>query len=268
MRTYVQHLGITTNDNCNLDCAHCLKGQKRNNHISNEIIETTLDQVNVIGGLTLLGGEPTLAVPQIEKIISYIVDKNIPLANLSLTINGTIYSEELISLLDYISDYIKEKNSTALAISFDKYHKEEILNLGLKEQFEENVNKYMQTKHFLGFRNPNPKLKWFREGNAINLDESLTVPLRPIPCVMSYKDSKVIKGEKACLIGPIVTVNTKGIVTDCDASLINQETLYNYGNILEDSLVDICSKRADIVPDRKFYSKCKKLIKEYDTYNN
>lgn len=266
MRTYIQHLGITTNDDCNLDCAHCLKGKKCNNRISDEIIEKTLDQVDVIGGISLLGGEPTLAIPQIEKIISYIVDKHISLSCLSLTINGTIYSEELIRLLDYISEYINMKNSVNFAISFDKYHKEEIIKLGLKEQFEESVNKYMQTKYFLGFREP--ELKWFREGNAVNLDDRVTVPLRPMPCVMSYRNSKVVKGEKACLIGPVVTINTKGIVTDCDASLINQETIYNYGNILEESLIDICSRRAEVVPARKFDSKCKKLILGYDTYNN
>lgn len=268
MRTYFPNLGLITNDDCNLDCAHCLRGEKCSNYITNQVIETTLDQATIIGGLTILGGEPTLAVDRIEKIISYIVEKHIALSNLSLTINGTIYSEELIRLLDYISEYIGVKNGVKLAISFDKYHKAEILKLGLKEQFEDNVNRYMETKHFYGIRELNPKLKLFREGNAERLDSTITVPLKPFPVVMSYRDSKVVPGEKACLIGPIVTVNTKGIVTDCDASLSHQETLYNYGNVLEDSLVDICSKRALIVPERKFYGRCKRLIKEYDTYNN
>lgn len=37
-----------------------------------------------------------------------------------------------------------------------------------------------------------------------------------------------------CNIGPLVTINTEGIITECDASNEHQKTLYNYDNVLND----------------------------------
>lgn len=263
----IQNMAFITTEKCNLDCKHCLRGEKCNKDISYEVIKKTLEQIKSIGNLCICGGEITLAVDKLEKIISYVIDNNINLEDFSLTVNGTIYSEELIRLLNYMSEYIKKK--CKLAISYDKYHMDEINRLGLHNLYEDNVLKYIKSKHFYGFKELNPKLKLFREGKAVNLDNKITVPLNSIPYVVTYTHKKIFKEEQGlCNIGPVVCVNTDGIVTECDASNINQRTIYNYGNIFDNSLEEIVINRnAEIVKPYKFYNKCKKLIKSYNNYN-
>lgn len=268
-KCYIQNLGMIVTDKCNLDCEHCLRGEKNNRCITDEIIEATLDQVSGVGNLAIAGGEPTLVIDRLEKIISYIIKKKITLDEFTVTINGTIYSPELLELLEEINNYIGGNAVYAsLAISLDKYHLKEIEKLNIMSEFTENLNKYRESKYFYGFRPISKKL--FREGNAINLDKKLTVPLRPIKTVISYvgKKYKLDIENGLCNIGPLVTINTDGIITECDASNEHQETLYNYGNVLNDSIEEVCIKNgAQILKPKQFEKVAWKSIKKYWTYN-
>ena len=76
-KCYIQNLALNITDNCNLECSHCLRGKSCNNNMSDDVIEATLSQVKGIGNLSINGGEPTLAIGQIEKIIDYILKNNI-----------------------------------------------------------------------------------------------------------------------------------------------------------------------------------------------
>ncbi len=268
-KCYIENLAFNVTDNCNLNCAHCLRGKKINNYISDEVIEKALDQVACIGNIAINGGEPTLAISKIEKIISYIIDNSIQVDEFTMTINGTIYSEELLKLLDEIDNYIGSDNLQALfAISLDDYHIDEINRLNLTEQFIENIKKYKENKHFYGFRGINKKL--FREGNAKNLDSKKTVPLRPMKTYITYvgKKSKYDRENGLCNIGPLVTIGTTGIITECDASITNQSLLYNYGNILYNSIEDIVLQNGELITNpKKFEKLANKEMKRYRTYN-
>lgn len=270
-KCYIQNLGLIVTNKCNLNCAHCLRGEKNNSCISDRVVEATLDQIKGIWNLAICGGEPTLAIDRIEKIISYVIEKHIKLGELTVTINGTIYSERLLKLLDEINSYIgiSSKGINALlAISFDKYHLDEISRLKIEEEFYENLRKYQESKYFYGYRNTKQKL--FREGNAINLDEKLTVPLRPIKILMTYADKKrkFNPDNGLCSIGPVITINPEGIVTECDASIKNQENLYNYGNVLEKSIEDIVLEKGEVVSNiRKFERDTHRLLRKHSTYN-
>lgn len=266
---YVQVLEMHVTNKCNLDCAHCSIGEKNNNNMPDNVIEASLDQVKGVGTLTIGGGEPTLALDRIEKIISYIIKKRILIEEFTVTTNGIIYSQELLELLDEINNYIGNKNINALfAISIDKYHLEEIKKLGIVNEFFENLNKYRQSKYFYGLRDTKQKL--FREGNAINLDEKLTVPLRPVKPVITYvnKQQKLDIENGLCNIGPLIAINTNGIITECDASIEHQETLYNYGNILNETIEEVCLKNnSPILKPKQFGHTTAKLLKKYWTYN-
>ena len=266
---YIQNLALITTNKCNLDCAHCLRGIKDDNDMSDEIIESVLNQVYGIGNLSINGGEPTLALAKLEKIISYVIEKHILVDEFTITINGTIYSEELLKLLNEINNYINPNEvNTLLAISLDKYHLDEIKRLNMLKEFIKNLDMYEKSKFFCGVRNTNKKL--FREGNAVNLDSKLTVPLRPLKPVITYvnKDKKFDIENGLCNIGPVITINTNGIITESDASIKHQKDLYNYGNILEESIEDICLKNgAPILKPKQFERTAAKLLKKYQTYN-
>lgn len=267
-KCYIQNLALNITDNCNLECSHCLRGERCNNKMSDEVIEATLGQIIGAGNIAINGGEPTLALDRIEKIINYIIDNNLHVEELTTTINGTIYSDELLRLLEEIDKYINcDEVGAAFAISFDRYHIDEIERLGLVDQFRENVRKYNESKYFYGLRDIYVKL--FREGRAANLDNSITVPLRPMDTFITYADTnrKFDMKNGLCNIGPLVAIGTDGTITECDASLEHQKTIYNYGNVLNESIEENVLKRGKLITKPKKMEKATtKVLKRYSKY--
>lgn len=275
----VQNLGMIITEKCNLNCEHCLRGCCTEKCMSDEVIEATLSQICHIGNLNICGGEITLALDRMEKIFSYIIDHNIIVDQVSMVINGTRYSVDFLELLESIEDYIHlrklRETLTKFEISWDKFHYSEVERLGMVDSYLENIERYSKSKFFLGMRKLYGKL--FREGNAENLDSSVTLPLRPMDSIISYP-SKVLLGglivtsnrEKGvCNIGPLVTVNVDGIITECDASIEHQRSLYNYGNVLNESIEEVClnKRKALVIPARKWYSTTGREMKKYYEYD-
>lgn len=266
-KVYIQNLGMIVTDYCNLNCAHCLRGCKSNKKMSKEVIEATLNQLSAIGNLVLCGGELTLALDVIEKIFSYIIDNKILVNQISTTINGTNYSLEFLRLLEDISNYIPN-NNVMFTISYDNYHQQELERLNMIKTYIENIKRYSESKYFYDLRTLEPSLKLFREGNAENLNSDLTINLKPIDIVLTYvgKFSRFDKNG-LCNIGPLMAVNTGGIITEENSSIEHQETLYNYGNVFDDSFEEIALKRGRIIKPRQWNRETSKIIKKYVTYN-
>lgn len=273
-------LGMIITEQCNLKCEHCLRGDCSPKKMSDEVIEAALGQFDYIQTLSLCGGEVTLALDVVEKIINYIIEHQLIVGEITYTLNGTIYSKKLLELMDYSNDYLKDpddkEEATSLAISWDSFHYSEIKRLGMEEEYIENIKKYSESKFFYGLRRLENKL--FREGRAENLSSDITVPLRPMEFYITYYRKyknklgfvkRVFDRENGnCLFGPIITINVDGIVTECDASLEHQRTIYNYGNVLYESIEDIIlRKNAIMVNPNKIDRKMLKEIKRYSTYN-
>ena len=268
-KCYIYNLAMIVTNKCNLDCSHCLRGTKDDNCMSDKVIEATLDQVAAAGNIAICGGEPTLSIDRIEKIISYAIEKHIIVKNFTITINGTTYSKQLLELLDEINRYMGNDAINAFfEISLDKYHLDEITKLGIKKEFYENLKRYQESKYFLGYRDINQKL--FREGNAENMDKNLTIPLRPMKKFITYvgKNGKFDRENGLCNIGPLITINPNGIITECDASIEHQETLYNYGNIVNSSIEEIVLDKGELIlKPKKFDREVNKALNKYLTYN-
>ena len=268
----IQNLALIVTEKCNLNCAHCLRGGCSDKVMSDDVIKATLDQFEFIGNLTICGGEPTLSLDRIEKILEYISKNKIFVGEISFTINGTIYSTDFLKLLDDMEPYLEFDKSllspVIFGISLDKFHHDEVCRLNMEQQWFENIKKYTESKHFYDFRKIERKL--FREGNAVNLDPEITIPLRPMPIYMSYYKKGLFNIPKFdmnggnCFIGPLITVNVDGIVTECDASLEHQRTIYNYGNIFDNTIEEICLSRNPILEKPKTFEK--KLNKTLDRY--
>ncbi len=267
----VQNLGMIVTNKCNLDCHHCERGCKNNKNMSVDVIDATLDQIAYIGNLALCGGEITLATDVILDMFKYIVDKkSILIDQVTCVINGTIYSEEFLGLLEYIDEYItffKRKHQVYFNISYDEYHLEEIRRLNLLEEYKNNLMKYSESWYF-GSLQGLEFGKLFREGNAVNLNSNKTVPLRRMKTYITYpgKYKMMDKNKGFANIGPLVTVNVDGVITECDASIMNQETIYNYGNVLNDSIEEVMLERGEVVAPRKWLKLTGNEIKFFNTY--
>lgn len=261
-KLYIQNLGLITTERCNLKCRHCMRGNATSKDMTDEVIQK-LGQIDSIGNLTICGGEPTLALPTLEKVLTFIVDNKINLDLLTTIINGTNYSEEFLRLLDYIDEYIPKKQNSINAIfsiSSDPYHLSEISFENKEEQYLENLERYTLNTHFLKYRGLNNKL--YREGRAEELDEELTVPLKPCPIVYAE-----IPGNGVLEVGPLVTINVDGVVTDCNASNEHQRTLYNYGNILEENLETIIKRIGRELPPYLWDYEVGKILQKQASYN-
>lgn len=276
----VDVLGMIVTERCNLKCEHCLRGCRSNKVMSDDVIEATLSNFDYIETLSICGGEVTLALDVVEKIINYIIKHQILVGEITYTINGTIYSQRFLDLIDYSNGYLisdgNTKDRTSFAISWDGFHHKEIRRLGMEDKYLENVKQYSESPYYYGVRRLEQKL--FREGRAELLPEDITVPLRPMEVYMTYYTKyknklglirrKFDRENGNSLMGPIITVNTEGIVTECDASIEHQRTIYNYGNVLEESIEDIMiRKNAVIVKPNEINRKMLKELKRYTTYN-
>lgn len=266
-KVYFQNFGTIVTNKCNLECGHCLRGCKNDKEMSKEVIEKTFEQIYAVSALSICGGEPTLAFEPIKNIINTIVENHVYIGDFALVINGTNYSEELLRLLTYMNDYLKslnKKSNVILTISYDKYHIEELIKHGLFNLYKENILRYSESEFYYGLNQLDPKLKVYREGNAVNLDDKLTVEYRPIDLRVTYTG----EGEKRlCCIGPILAVNTDGIITECDASTENQEKKFNYGNVFDNTFEEIALERGKLVTPIQFNRQTKKIIKKQMTYN-
>lgn len=272
-KVYIQNLGMIITEKCNLDCKNCLRGEKCNHSMSDKVIKATLDQVGIIGNLCICGGEPTMDVDVLEKIFSYIIDNHIIVNCVTCVINGTIYSQDFLDAYIYINDYIKKIRSNDkirpyFQVSYDDYHMEEIERLKITKQYFENLKKYKESEFYGGVAKINPKLKLFDEGNANFLDKDLTVKLRPIGIAVTYASRFRLFNKKGlCNIGPLITVNTDGIITECDASTIHQKYLYNYGNVFDNSIEEIALERGKVLKSKDFYREVNRIIVRNQTYN-
>ena len=279
-RMMVNVLGMIVTEKCNLDCEHCLRGCKSNKVMSDEVIEATLSNFDYIETLAICGGEVTLDLDVVEKVIDYVIKHQIIVGDITYTINGIIYSKRFLDLIDYSNQYLISDgntcNRTNFAISWDNYHYSEVKRLGIEKQYLDNIYKYSESPYYFGVRRLEQKL--FREGRAESLSDEITVPLRPMDVYMTYYTKyknklgmirrRFDRDNGDCFMGPVITVNVDGIVTECDASIDHQRTIYNYGDVLYESIEDIMlRKNAVVVKPREISKKMLKELIRYTTYN-
>lgn len=102
MKKYrLNQLDIQVTRKCNLYCNHCICGDSQDMEIPFEAIDRILDCVEEIDTLFFTGGEPLLNIPAIEYTIEGIIKRKIPVYNTTITINGTILSNEFVRIFRY-----------------------------------------------------------------------------------------------------------------------------------------------------------------------
>ncbi len=74
-QAYLQNLGMIVTEKCNLNCKHCMRGDKTCKSMSDDVIKATLDNIYGMSNLAICGGEPTMACDVIEKLFTTIVDE-------------------------------------------------------------------------------------------------------------------------------------------------------------------------------------------------
>ena len=96
------HISIELTRKCQLKCRHCFRGKAENKEISIETLDNFLKNTEIIGMLHFTGGEPTLALDQMEYIVDKLNEYRIPLFKLQLVTNGYEKSERFVEIVKKI----------------------------------------------------------------------------------------------------------------------------------------------------------------------
>lgn len=236
---------------CNLKCEHCLRGDAENVDMSKEVIDATLDNVELISFLKLTGGEPFLVPEIIEYLVDSIIQRDILIFAFSTVVNGTIFGERAIRSIDAINKlakYIKEKNKNIkidkiaeIIISDDHYHKNNVKEA--IEIYNKYTNEYVEViemKEIDEYKKSNisPEIfsgdeGWICEGRAKENNIGLALE--------KYKDCHIgchrcnLENEINCMI----VITAKGnLAFESDLSFENEDKI-NMGNVMEKSIIEI-----------------------------
>ncbi len=83
---------------CNLQCEHCLRGDSQNITMSKDVIDRIFEDAADCKQILLTGGEPLLALDEIEYFVDRILKSDWTTSNLAMTVNGTIRDKRLIDI--------------------------------------------------------------------------------------------------------------------------------------------------------------------------
>ena len=243
-RININNLAMIITNKCNLECHDCVCSNN-NLDMSSEVIDITFNQLNRVNNLHIYGGEPVLALDTLEYMFKSIFRNRVELRTLDITINGTKYDEDFIRLLDYINRYLIYTFNTAdvrLSILRDTEHKNSLKRLGIYRETLTHVKKYMESKYFYEF---------CKEPRIIT--RSANFPDNYVTYMNKIKMFDRKNG--VCHVGPLITINPNGIITKADATLEEQEELYNYGDINSESIEEIALKNCKVIKPRDWYNK-------------
>lgn len=120
MQVYSLILEVTRQ--CNMCCAHCLRGEAENIDMQKETIDKVLGLVDRIACVTFTGGEPSLNLPLIQYFFDRAEQKGKFPESFWLATNGKENQEELALLALKTWFKCPEKEMCGVALSVDAYH--------------------------------------------------------------------------------------------------------------------------------------------------
>lgn len=88
MKYYIDNLCIEVTRKCNMNCAHCLRGESQKMDIDTRHIDKLLENVKSIGNITFTGGEPSLNVQAIEYTLQRCQELDIDVFSFYVVTNG------------------------------------------------------------------------------------------------------------------------------------------------------------------------------------
>lgn len=116
---------------CNLQCEHCLRGDSQNITMSKDVIDRIFEDAADCKQILLTGGEPLLALDEIEYFVDRILKSDWTTSNLAMTVNGTIRDKRLIDIANKFCKS-KEGRTFYIFISNDEFHDRKELKQALE----------------------------------------------------------------------------------------------------------------------------------------
>lgn len=254
---------------CQIKCRHCYKGDAQNETMSLETIDNLLKRTEIIGTLHLSGGEPTMALDQMDFIADKMFEYGIPLFNLMVITNGYDKPERFMEIIKKFYRIIEisskfEKGydvqkSVCIGVSCDRYHMEQGYNpMAAVKYYRHKLGKYATV-----FPNYDGDLP-FPDGRAKDLQEAFNVNLnyKKMPQRVEYL---TVDHKPMCPHGlnyDLLHEDQIYIVCDLSVSVygdIRQYSEQDTGYLLTDNRPKICNinTTSDIIADLEAFNRGK-----------
>lgn len=107
---------------CNLECTHCLRGQRQRIKNKYEYISSIVSHFRQIDTITFTGGEPTLAPEIIGLFIDACRNHNINVGNYYIATNAYRISKEFLNVWERLHHWCDSNEISAIQISNDQFH--------------------------------------------------------------------------------------------------------------------------------------------------
>lgn len=222
MKYYIENLAIEVTRKCNMNCAHCLRGNAQNMNIDTDYIDRLLEDVSGIGNVTFTGGEPSLNVQAIEYTLKKCEELGIPVCSFYIVTNGKENALPLaLACLKWYAYCEDDEEMCGLAMSRDKFHD----NVGVNNESILRGLKFFREDKFTDFN----RVNIINEGRAAELSGYYKVLAEDRHEEFSYDWN----GD-TIYIETMVYLSANGeIRTDCDIAYDNED--YTIGNVGENS---------------------------------
>ncbi len=241
-KIYITNLGMVITEQCNFQCAHCMRENRTNRQMTEETMRLVFDRLSFVGNLNICGGEPLFDYDLLETLVKNIFHSFLPITSFTLITNGSLYTDKVEALLTEVEHYIRSffsesKRPCKVLMSSDPYHAQEltrmISNPEVGKKCQENIARLQASPFFYGYKTLD---KVIDVGKARNLDVA-KIHFKPYPQFYYLKQDQL-------WCGPSLTILTDGVVSECDGDFEELRQKYNYGNVHEEDLETIIRKRA------------------------
>ena len=210
---------------CNMNCAHCLRGEAQKIDINTNYIDELLKDVDFIGNITFTGGEPALNVGAIEYTLEFCKNNDISVGSFYIVTNAKLYPEKLaIAALKWYA-YCEDREMCGLAVSKDMFHdwvKPDHIELlqGLS---------FFREDKYTDFKN----VRIINEGRAKELSSAAFSKVEEDDRCDAFSFWEC--ADETISVESMIYLSANGdIRTDCDIAYDNDN--YTIGNIKDESL--------------------------------
>lgn len=225
----VDNLTLEVTRRCNMNCAHCLRGDAQNLDMSKEIVDRILEDIESIGSVFFTGGEPSLNISIMDYFFEKAIQKGISIESFGLVTNGKENQRELVCFIaEHVPD-IEDMDCCYVAMSRDQYHDTVDRNLLKAFSF------YFEDKEIdFGKRR-----KLLAEGRAQDMDNSRSSSILT-------NELNIEKWDNKLSVQDILYISANGnVLGGCDFSY-NHADQISYGNLLEESLLTIIKREFEL----------------------
>jgi len=121
---HINTLSLECTRRCNLQCAHCLRGNAQRMDMSRQVLFEALKDIEYINCLNITGGEPTMRPEFFEDLMYCLRSLRIEVSHFDITTNAfsTRYRQQVIEHLNDLYDWCDETECCSLSVCGDQYH--------------------------------------------------------------------------------------------------------------------------------------------------